>query len=406
MTDDHAKDDPVPTGVELTPLDEAFRVDPHPVLARLRAREPVHYDQVINRWVLTRSDDVESVLRDRSMSVDPRKANEGTFMRIFERFGEFSMLFQDPPEHTRLRALVSKAFTPRAVERLRPRIHEIIGDLLGAVAGLDRFDVIEAFAGPLPVIVIAEMLGVDPADRQDFKRWSDSEAMSLNPLLTEDEQAAADKAGDELREYLQRALDERRAHSRDDLISGMIVVEEGGDQLTDGEIVNMCELLLAAGNVTTTDLIGNGLWVLLRHPDQLQKLRDDPALIASAVEEILRFESPVMQSGRIPMSDLEIGGCPIRRGESVMVSLAAANRDPGRYPEPDRFDVTRQDVRHQSFGGGAHFCLGAPLARLEAQLAIAAILQRFPRLRLADEPLEWRALPTFRGLSKLWVLVD
>ena len=334
MTDDHLKDDPVPTGVELTPLDEAFQVDPHPVLARLRAREPVHYDQVINRWVLTRSDDVESVLRDRSMSVDPRKANEGTFMRIFERFGEFSMLFQDPPEHTRLRALVSKAFTPRAVERLRPRIHEIIGDLLGAVASRARFDVIEAFAGPLPVIVIAEMLGVDPADRQDFKRWSDSEAMSLNPLLTEDEQAAADKAGDELREYLQRALDERRAHPRDDLISGMIAVEEGGDELTDGEIVSMCELLLAAGNVTTTDLIGNGLWVLLRHPDQLQKLRDDLALIANAVEEILRFESPVMQSGRIPMSDLEIGGCPIRRGESVMVSLAAANRDPGRYRSP------------------------------------------------------------------------
>src|SRR5215471_8090582 len=223
MTDDHAKDsqDAVPTGIELTPLDEPFRADPHPVLARLRAREPVHHDRVINRWVLTRSDDVESVLRDRTMSVDPRKANEGTFMRIFERFGEFSMLFQDPPDHTRLRALVSKAFTARAVERLAPRIRTIIDELLGAVSHRDRFDVIEAFAGPLPVIVIAEMLGIDPADRQDFKRWSDAEAMSLNPLLTEDEQATADKAGDELREYLQRALDERRTHPRDDLISGM-----------------------------------------------------------------------------------------------------------------------------------------------------------------------------------------
>src|SRR5215471_8858451 len=408
MTDDHAKDsqDAVPTGIELTPLDEPFRVDPHPVLARLRAREPVHYDQVINRWVLTRADDIEQVLRDRSMSVHPENANEGTFMRIFERFSEFSMLFQDPPEHTRLRALVSKAFTARAVERLRPRIHEIIGDLLDAVAGLDRFDVIEVFAGPLPVIVIAEMLGVDPADRQDFKRWSDAEAMGLNPLLTEDEQATADKAGDELREYLQRALDERRAHPRDDLISGMIAVEEGGDQLTDSEIVSMCELLLAAGNVTTTDLIGNGLWVLLRHPEQIAKLRDDPALIPNAVEEILRFESPVVQTARIPMRDLEIGGCPIRRGESVMMSLAAANRDPDRYREPDRFDVGRKEIHHQSFGGGAHFCLGAPLARLETQLAIAALLERFPRLHLADEPLEWRALPTFRGLSKLWVRVD
>ncbi|HXJ84152.1 MAG TPA: cytochrome P450 [Candidatus Methylomirabilis sp.] len=404
MSDDISE--PVPTGVELTALDEAFRADPYPVLARLRAREPVHHDQMINRWVLTRSEDVDGVLRDRSMSVDPRKANEGTFMRIFERFGEFSMLFQDPPDHTRLRALVSKAFTARAVERLGPRIREIIDELLGAVAGRDRFDVIEAFAGPLPVIVIAEMLGVDPADCQDFKRWSDAEAMSLNPLLTEDERAAADEAGEELHVYLRRALAERRAQPKDDLISAMIAVEEAGDHLTDSEMVSMCELLLAAGNVTTTDLIGNGLWTLLRHPDQIQKLRDDPSLIWNAVEEMLRFESPVVQTARIPMRDLEIGGCPIRQGESVMVSLAAANRDPERYPEPDRFDVTRKDVRHHSFGGGAHFCLGAPLARLETQLAIAALVQRFPRLRLSDEPLEWRALPTFRGLKKLWVLVD
>ena len=408
MTDHHANDaqDAVPTGIELTPLDQSFRVDPHPVLARLRAREPVHYDQVINRWVLTRADDIEQVLRDRSMSVDPRKANEGTFMRIFERFGEFSMLFQDPPDHTRLRALVSKAFTARAVERLAPRIRAIIDELLGAVAGRDRFDVIEAFAGPLPVIVIAEMLGIDPADRHDFKRWSDAEAMSLNPLLTEDERAVADQAGEELHEYLRRVLAERRARPRDDLISAMMSVEEAGDQLTDSEIESMCELLLAAGNVTTTDLIGNGLWVLLRHPDQHQKLRDDPSLIANAVEEMLRFESPVVQTARIPMRDLEIGGCPIRRGESVMMSLAAANRDPDRYREPDRFDVARTEIHHQSFGGGAHFCLGAPLARLETQLAIAALLERFPRLRLADERLEWRALPTFRGLSKLWVRVD
>ena len=407
MTDEHHDaPDSVPTGGELTALDPAFRADPYPVLARLREREPVHHDRVINRWVLTRPDDIDRVLRDRTMSVDPRKANEGTFMRIFERFHEFSMLFQDPPDHTRLRSLVSKAFTARAVERLGPRILEIVDELLRAVTGRDRFDVIEVFAGPLPVIVIAEMLGVDPADRHDFKRWSDWQAMSLNPLLTEDQHAAVKEAGDELREYLQRVLTERRTDPREDLISAMLAVEETGDQLTDGEIVTMCELLLAAGNVTTTDLIGNGIWVLLRHPDQLQKLRDDPSLITNAVEEMLRFESPVVQAVRIPMGDLEIGRCPIRRGESVMASLAAANRDPGRYPEPDRFDITRQDVTHHSFGGGAHFCLGAPLARLEAQLAIPAFLQRFPRLRLVDEPLDWRALPAFRGLAKLWVLVD
>jgi cytochrome P450 len=405
MTEPNATPDPIPTGVELTPLDPAFRVDPHPVLDRLRASEPVHYDGVIHRWVLTRAADVEALLRDRAMSVDPRKANEGTFMRVFARFGDFSMLFQDAPDHTRLRGLVSKAFTVRAVERLAPRIREIADDLLGAVAGRDRFDVIEAFAGPLPVIVIAEMLGVDPADRADFKRWSDAQAMLLNPLLTEEQREPLERDDEELQAYLRRALAARRAAPRSDLISAMIAVEEAGDQLTDEEIVTMCQLLLAAGNLTTTDLIGNGLWLLLRHPEQMRQLRDDPSLIANAVEEMLRFESPVMQTARIPMARLEIGGCPIRRGESVVASLAAANRDPDRHPAADRFDITRPDATHHSFGGGAHFCLGAPLARLEARIAILAFLQRFPAVRLADEPLEWRAIPIFRGLERLPVRV-
>jgi cytochrome P450 len=209
----------------------------------------------------------------------------------------------------------------------------------------------------------------------------------------------------QLEAYLRGVLAERRAVSRDDLMSELIAVEDGGDQLTDREIVTMCTLLLTAGNVTTTDLIGNGVWLLLRHPEQLQALRDDPSLITSAVEEILRCESPVVQTTRIPMTPAAFGGCPIDRGESVLASLAAANRDPDRHAEPDRFDITRPDAHHHSFGGGAHFCLGAPLARLEAQLAIPALLQRFPRLRLADEPLEWRAIPGFRGLVRLPVLV-
>jgi len=400
--------DHVPTGVELTALDPAFRADPYPVLARLREREPVHYDAVIKRWVLSRRDDVERVLRDRTMAVDGRKANEGTYMRIFAAppgGPEPSMLMLDAPDHTRLRALVSKAFTPRAVERLAPRIREIIDELLAAVAGRERFDLIEAFAGPLPVIVIAEMLGVDPADRVDFKRWSDASAMGLNPLLTKDQRALLAEEEGQFDAYLERVIAERRARPRDDLISALLAVEEAGDQLDDGEIVTMCVLLLAAGNVTTTDLIGNGVWTLLRHPDQLRKLREDPSLIKNAVEEILRFESPVVQTARIPMDGMQIGGCPIRRGESVLTSLAAANRDPDGCPEPDRFDITRPEVRHHSFGGGAHFCLGAPLARLEAQLAIGALVERFPNLRLADEPLEWRALPAFRGLARLPVLV-
>jgi cytochrome P450 len=410
MTDKPAPDasNRVPTGVELTALDQAFRTDPYPVLARLREREPVHYDSIIKRWVLTRQAEIDRVLRDRTMAVDARKANEGTYMRLFvpaTRGREPSMLLLDAPDHTRLRSLVNKAFTPRAVELLAPRIRKIVDELLEAVTGQDSFDLIEAFAGPLPVIVIAEMLGVDPARRADFKHWSDLTVTRFNPLLTVEQRALMIDGMKQLDAYLEGAIAERRATPRNDLISALIAVEDTGDQLTDSEIVTMCGLLLAAGNVTTTDLIGNGVWTLLRHPDQLRKLRDDPSLIKNAVEEILRFDSPVVQTARIPMDDVEIGGCPMHRGESVLASLAAANRDPDAYPEPDRFDITRQDVHHHSFGGGAHFCLGAPLARLEAQLAIAALVQRFPGLRLADEPLEWRALPSFRGLTKLRVFV-
>jgi len=409
MADERSPEDPdrIPTGIELTALDVTFRTDPHPVLARLRRDEPVHHDGVINRWVLTRHEDVERVLRDRTMSLDPHKANEGTYMRLFlPPLGQAAnMLFSDPPDHTRLRALVNKAFTPRAVERLAPRIRWIIGELLDAVAGGESFDLIEAFAGPLPVIVIAEMLGIDPADRADFKRWSELDVRTFNPFLADGERAAVTSALGERDAYLRRVLARRRAEPRDDLLSALIAAEEVGDRLDDDEIVTMCELLLVAGNVTTTDLIGNGVWLLLRHPAELAKLRADPALIDHAVEEILRFESPVVQSVRLPTADVTIRGCPMRRGESVVVFLAAANRDPEVYPEPDRFDVTRRDVHHQSFGGGAHFCLGAPLARLEARLAIGALLERFPHLRLADEPPVWRAVPVFRGLAKLRVLV-
>jgi cytochrome P450 len=410
MIDEPAHDAPdrVPTGAELTALDTRFRTDPYPVLARLRDGEPVHYDHTLKRWVLTRHDDIDRVLRDRATAVDGRKANEGTYMRIFApRAGsrEPSMLLLDAPAHTRLRALVNKAFTPHAVELMAPRIGQIIDELLTGVARQESFDVIEAFAGPLPMIVIVEMLGVDPADREDFRRWSGLTAMFFNPLLNPDERALLAQGRSQFEAYLRGAIERCRKQPGADLIGALLAVEEAGDQLSEDEIVTMCELLLAAGNVTTTDLIGNGIWALLRYPDQLQKLRAQPSLIKNAVEEILRFDSPVVQTARMPMDDMEIGGCPIRHGESLFLSLAAANRDPEVYPEPDRFDITRHDVHHHSFGGGAHFCLGAPLARLEAQLAIAALVERFPNLRLADEPVEWRALPGFRGLTKLRVSI-
>ncbi len=402
---------PVPTGIGLTPLDPAFQADPYPVLDELREREPVHHDVQLQRWVLSRHDDVDRLLRDRSLSVDPRNAAEGTFERMFfdaEALGageHLSMLFSDPPYHTRLRGLVSKAFSARAVEAMAPRIQEIVDELLDAVAGQETFDLIDAFAGPLPTIVIAEMLGVDPADRADFKRWSDTGVLIFNPLITAEERAEMEEASAALQAYFRNTLSARRAEPRADLISSLIAAEEGGDRLSDEEIMTMCGLLLTAGNVTTTDLIGNGVHALLSFPEQLRKLQADPSLIKNAVEEMLRYDSPVTQSGRTPLSDVEIGGCPIAAGQSVTPLLSAANHDPAVYPEPHAFDITRKDTHHHSFGGGAHFCLGAPLARLEAQIGIAELVRRFPELRLSDEAVEYRKIPSFRGLAKFVVRV-
>ncbi|HEX5938945.1 MAG TPA: cytochrome P450, partial [Dehalococcoidia bacterium] len=300
--------------------------------------------------------------------------------------------------------LVNKAFTPRALEKVTPRIHEIVGELLDAVAEKESFDLIGEFSSPLPIIVIAEMLGVDPADREDFKRWSDASILGFNPFISDEDKARMEANDAEFSEYLERTIAERRESPREDMFSALVLAEDSGDQLTDNEIASMVALLLVAGNVTTTDLIGNGMLALLQHSDQLAMLRADPNLISNAVEEMLRYDTPVMNTGRIPMETKSVGGCPVGAGQSVMPSLAAANRDPAIYPEPDRFDISREDTHHHSFGGGVHYCLGAPLARLEAQIGIGKLVERFPNLRLADEALEWKTIPAFRGLARLTVL--
>jgi hypothetical protein len=399
----------VPTGIALTPLAPGFQRDPYPVLDELRELDPVHHDQVFSRYILTRHDDVDAVLRDRSLSVDPRNAAPGTFEQMFlggDRGDRpMSMLFSDAPYHTRLRGLVTKAFSARAIEGMAPRIQQVVDSLLDEVAGTGGFDLIASFAGPLPTIVIAEMLGVDPADRVEFKRWSDTGVMSFNPLISDAEREQVVAANEALEAYFRRVIAERHAQPRADLISSLIAAEEGGDRLSDDEILTMSALLLAAGNVTTTDLIGNGVLALLQNPDELRKLREDPSLIKNAVEEMLRYDGPVTQSGRIPLAEVSVAGCPIAAGQSINPSLSAANHDPAAYREPHRFDITRKDTHHHSFGGGAHFCLGAPLARLEAQIGIGTLVRRFPGLRLAGEDLEYRKIPSFRGLAKLDVLI-
>jgi cytochrome P450 len=400
---------PLPTDLQLTALDPVFREHPHDVLDRLRAEDPVYLDAPVGRLFLTRFKDMKAVLADRSLSVDPRKAPDTPRRRALmqdvppEEF-QPSMLLLDDPDHKRLRGLVSQAFNQRSVDALRPRIRDIAEALLDALADHRSFDVIAEFAAPLPILVIAEMLGVDPGDRSQFKRWSDARAHVLNPARTPEQRAELAAAGQGLNEYFARAIDARRGCRGADLISLLVDAEEKGDRLSAREIVITCNLLLVAGNLTTTDLIGNGVLALLRHPSQLAKLRAHPELVPNAVEEMLRYDTPVVQVGRFALEPLEIDGRELRAGQPVTCSLLAAGHDPAVHPDPHRFNIERADTTHLAFGGGAHYCLGAPLARAEAQIAITALLKRFPGLRLDPQyAAKHKRVPVFNGLEALWV---
>ncbi len=402
----------LPTGLELTPFDDTYRANPYPRLANLRETCPVYRGSDTNDVVVTSQMEVQRVLRDKDMLSDPRKSNPDSSIRLLglDLDSEPSMLFADDPQHKRLRGLVNKAFTPRAVEQMRSHVKDVVAELLDEIASTHledgEFDLIEHFAGPVPTVVIAEMLGVDTSRREDFKKWSDtSTATFFNPLRTDDQVAAQTEAGDNLWALFREEIAKRREEPQDDLISAMIAAEDSGDRFTEDEIIQQCNLLLIAGNVTTCDLIGNGVKALLDHPEQLEILRNKPELINNAVEEMLRFESPVINSGRIAPQDMEIDGCPVHKGESVMVSLGAANRDPSAHNDPDVFNVERQNPQHNSFGGGRHFCLGAPLARLEAQEAVGALVQRFPNLQHAERAPVFRTVPGFRGMEHFWVRV-
>jgi cytochrome P450 len=389
-------------------------VDPYPMLKLVQAQgEGVIQEPALGSFMVTRHDDVDALLRDHSLSRDPRKSDPTTLSaRIRGNADEFdparlSILFLDPPDHTRLRGLVNRAFTPRAVENMRPRAQQIADQLCDAVQNAPRWDLMAAFAAPYPTVVIAEMLGVDPEKQAWFKECSDKFVRMLDPFIAEEERNAANAARIELDAYFMEVINERRARPQDDLITGLVQAQEGGDHLSDAEMLTQIGLLLTAGNVTTTDLIGNGVYALLTNPSELKKLQDDPALVTRAVEEMLRFDSPVIMTGRTPLEERSVGGCPVHAGQQITPVLGAANHDPRAYPDPDRFDITREDVHHHSFGGGIHFCLGAPLARLEAQVAVSTLVRRFPTIRLATgaEP-ERRLLPGFRGFLTLAVETD
>lgn len=404
----------LPQGVALTSLDATYREAPHTILDALRTRAPVHKDTELGRHFLTKHDDVRRLLRDRNAGVDPLKSAPDAYIRLITGTAteeglatyEPSMLFLDEPDHKRLRSLVSQAFNPKSIEAMRTRTETITNDLLDELTGRDEIDLIADFAGPLPTLVIADMLGVALKDRADFKRWSDDLIFGFDPLRNEDTTRRMEASGIAMRDYFKEAIAARRQNPANDLMSDLIRAQEADDSLTEAEIESMCRLLLIAGNVTTTDLIGNGLHALLTHPDEMQKLRQDPTLIENAVEEMLRFDSPVTDSGRIPFSATEIGGVAISEGASVITSLAAANHDPEIYPDPHTFDIERQDTHHQSFGGGVHMCLGAPLARLEAQIGINLLLARFPKIELIEGRAKRRHLPSFRGFETLPVRIN
>ena len=390
------------SGVSYNPLSSEMAQDPYPTYAKLRGRDPVHRSRLMDAWVFSRFADVDAILRDhRHFSSDPRKRVASGRRASLPNVEEPSMLFLDPPDHTRLRALVNKAFTPRAVAALEPHIRELTTTLLDAVDDPAAFDLMEAVAKPLPVIVIAEMLGIPPDDRAQFAVWSDQRARILEPTLSPDERETADAAMRSLDEYLMPIISARRVDPKDDIISALAQAEEEGDKLTEREVLIMLRLLLVAGNETTTNLIGNGVLALLRHPDQLAALREDPGLIPSAVEELLRFDSPVQVDVRSVLDDCEVNGFRVRRGDNVVTLLGAANRDPDRFEAPDRLDVRRGDQNHLSFGRGIHHCLGAPLARLEGRVVLQALIDRFSSLRLLEDRPAFRSSVALRGLLAL-----
>ena len=324
---------------------------------------------------------------------------------VREQTGLISMLHQDQPEHTRLRALVSQAFTPRAIEKLRSRVEQTAEQLLDAVAGQPSFDLIAALAYPLPITIIADLMGVPPQDMDRFKDWSNDLALSVEPFLPEDAMERVGGAAEELTEYFEAIIAVRRREPRDDLISELLAAEEEGSKLTHDELIKTLILLLVAGNETTRNLIGNGMLALLSNPDQLQRLWDNPDLLNPAVKELLRYDPPVQLDGRVVRQDVEIDGKHIRAGQLVISLIGAANRDPAVFEQPDVLDIGRKGTSHLSFGRGIHYCLGASLAELEGRIAFKTILRRFRSMRLAGEP-KRREQISLRGVEELWVEVE
>jgi cytochrome P450 len=410
-------DTPLPGVFQLTPLNPAFSDNPHALLDRLRNECPVHRDPQAGTFILTRHADVRGVLSDTSMWRSPERAEPEAHMqralveqrvegiRVSEEEERSSILLMDEPDHMRIRGPFAKALYKR-VAKCKPLVQTVVDEWLDRVKGRAEFDAMNDFALRVPIDVIARILGVDENRLDEFRDWSEGAILGLNPFRGEDETGRFVAATNALSLYMNELMRRRRAVPKDDLTSDMMRLQAEGAPLGDGEISNNLQGLLIGGNLTTTDLIGNAVWLFLTHPDELAKLKADPSLINNAVEEVLRYEAPVDITGRIAPRDMEVGGCPVKQRQSMFMSLRGANRDPAAFPDPHRFDIARKDAPHVAFGGGAHLCIGAPLARLEAQVALTSLFARYPHLRLTDREAkpQWRAQPFFRGLKTLPVL--
>ncbi len=379
-----------------------FVKDPYPLLQELRMQEPVYWSESIGAWLLTRYDDVAVTMKDPTHFSNEHRLGQAVKylppekraqLKGFEdHYKTKGLLHSDPPDHTRLRALVTKEFTPKVVEQMKPQIQQVVDGLLDAAEKKGEMDVIPDLAEALPIGVIAEILGVPVSDRHIFKTWTDAilgfqgvNKPSEADLFRAQESLLA------LRAYLTDMIGERRRAPRQDLMSKFVAVESEGERLSEAELINTCVTLFTAGHETTLSLISNTIYTLLANPDQLQLLRENPELLTSALEESLRFESPVSRQSRLMKEDAELRGKTLRKGEMLFQMLNAVNRDPEYFPEPDKFDIRRKNNRHMAFGQGMHFCVGAPLARAEGFIAVSSVLRRFPNLRLVDNEADWDA---------------
>jgi pimeloyl-[acyl-carrier protein] synthase len=392
---------------QFNPASPEIRANPYPMFHMLRQAMPI-CPTPIGACILTRYEDGHSVLIDkRFATIDLNRLGQSgqlpdspTLQEARTAMGR-TMLFMDPPRHGRIRGLVSKAFSPRMVESLRPRIAGITDHLIQQLAIRGDVDLIKEFAYPLPVIVIAEMLGVPAEDRDLFRKWTTNLAPLIDFNLNSDAVDRAMTSMAELDEYMRELVAERRGNPKEDLISALIAAEEKGDRLTVDEMMANIVLLLGAGHETTANLIGNGMLALLKNRGELERLQREPQLVENAVEECLRYDSPVQATGRRALENVIIGGIPIPKDSHAIVLIGACNRDPARFAEPDRFDITRQDNDHLAFGGGIHFCLGANLARVEGRIAIGALTSKFPGIDLAGDTVEYREMFNLRGLKSL-----